>query len=141
MRYLIITMFCFLGFFTPAHAQEAVEQSQTSGMYNGDVEKGRVVFFRCQACHNITASPSDNSKLGPNLYGIFGKQVANDETFANYSKALIDAEFVWDEEKLDNWLKNPNVFLPGNTMAFSGVMRHVDRVNLINFIREQREKP
>ena len=138
MRYSIFLIFYFISSYSPAMAQaNNVSAPVQVAEANGDADKGRTVFFRCRACHNISQN-QNGTKVGPNLFGIFGKVVGSVATYENYSKALRDANFIWDEQQLDNWLKNPNGFLPGNTMAFSGVMRQSDRDDLIAFIRQQK---
>ncbi|MCK5040696.1 MAG: cytochrome c family protein [Sphingomonadales bacterium] len=138
MRYSIFLIFYFILSYSPAMAQvNNVSAPVQVAEANGDADKGRTVFFRCRACHSISQN-QNGTKVGPNLFGIFGKPVGSVATYENYSKALRDANFIWDEQQLDNWLKNPNGFLPGNTMAFSGVMRQSDRDDLIAFIRQQK---
>jgi cytochrome c len=135
MYYSIFLIFSFILFYSPALAQSNQDGTAPAIENNsGDAEKGKVVFYRCQACHNISLTQTE-VKPGPNLFGILGKKAASDENYGNYSKALKEADFIWDEEGLETWFKNPNAFLPGNTMAFSGVMRQVDRDDLIAYIR------
>jgi cytochrome c len=51
-----------------------------------------------------------------------------------YSEALQDADFVWDAERLDHWLQNPQTFLPGNRMAFAGVGDETERRDVIAYL-------
>ena len=117
----------------PAAAQDetADEFALSSG---GDAGKGKRVFFRCRACHNLTADA--RPKIGPNLDNLFGRRAGTSETFTRYSKALLDAGFVWTEQKLNEWLMNPKTFLPGNKMAFAGVNKEQDRKDLLAYLRE-----
>lgn len=100
----------------------------------GDATKGKRIFNRCKACHNITAS--DRPKLGPNLNNLFGSQAGSSENFTRYSKALSEAGFVWTEEKLDAWLTSPKTFLPGNKMQFAGLRKEEDRKDLMAYLRD-----
>lgn len=98
----------------------------------GDAVKGKRLFNRCKACHNLTAT--GRSRMGPNLDGLFGRQAGTYEDY-KYSKALAEADFVWTEEKLDAWLVAPRSFLPGNKMAFAGLRKDQDRKDLMAYLR------
>lgn len=98
----------------------------------GDAEKGKRIFNRCKACHNLTAAA--RSRMGPNLDGLFGSAAGSKEGY-KYSKALAEADFVWTEEKLDAWLSAPKTFLPGNKMAFAGLRKEQDRMDLMAYLR------
>ena len=99
----------------------------------GDEAKGKRVFNRCKACHNLTPAP--RTRVGPNLDNIFGRTAGTSETFKRYSKALKEADFVWTEEKLNEWLIAPRTFLPGNKMAFAGLKKEQQRKDLIAYLR------
>jgi cytochrome c len=96
-----------------------------------DYEAGRRVYAQCRSCHMIEADAP--SRQGPNLHGLFGREVGSVEGFA-YSQAVQDADFTWDAEKLEEWLENPRGFLPGNRMAFAGVRDEEQRHNLIAYL-------
>ncbi|MEG1452170.1 c-type cytochrome, partial [Brevundimonas sp.] len=101
--------------------------------YNaGDLENGRRVFARCRSCHTITEGGPNMT--GPNLYGLFGSTVGTHEKY-RYSNALKDADFVWDAQKLDEWLLRPRDFLPGNKMSFVGIASEQDRKDVIAFLK------
>lgn len=98
----------------------------------GDPAKGRKVFARCKACHVVD---SEKNRLGPHLVGIVGRDAASVADFS-YSPALQEAEIVWNETTLDQWLTNPKGFLPGNRMTYPGLKKADDREDLIAFLRE-----
>lgn len=101
--------------------------------YNaGDLENGRRVFARCRSCHTLT--PNGPNMTGPNLYNLFESEVGTKPKFF-YSKALKEASFVWDGEKLDHWLERPTDFLPGNKMAFIGIASEQDRRDVIAYLK------
>lgn len=94
-------------------------------------EAGRRVFAQCRSCHTIDAG--GGNRVGPNLHGVFGREVGTAAGF-NYSPAVQEAAFVWDADHLDHWLQNPQTFLPGNRMAFAGVRDETQRRDLIAFL-------
>ena len=46
----------------------------------GDVDAGKTVFKKCKACHTI--EKDGKMKVGPNLYGVVGAEVAANAAFA-----------------------------------------------------------
>jgi len=94
-------------------------------------EAGRRVFAQCRSCH--TTDEGAGNRVGPNLHGVFGREIGSVEGF-NYSQAVQDADFVWDGERLDHWLQNPQTFLPGNRMAFAGVRDEAQRRDVIAYL-------
>ncbi len=92
---------------------------------------GKRVFKLCSSCH--TAAEGGPNLIGPNLHGLFGKQVGYSDGFP-YSPALKDADFIWAPEKLDEWLASPRTFLPGNRMTFQGIRKPTDRQAVIAYL-------
>ncbi|MCL4720685.1 MAG: cytochrome c family protein [Gammaproteobacteria bacterium] len=101
---------------------------------NADLDKGRVLFLQCRACHGL--EQGGVNKVGPNLYGIFGQKAGSVPGFA-YSEALAGADIVWSAEALDDWLARPSDFLPGNRMVFAGIRKPEDRANLIAYLKQE----
>lgn len=100
--------------------------------YNqADYEAGRRVFAQCRSCHTI--GRGEPNRVGPNLHGVFGREIGAAPGF-NYSQAVQDANFTWDAEHLNNWLSNPQTFLPGNRMAFAGVHNETQRRDVIAYL-------
>lgn len=116
----------------PAYAAEAIA-NPTSFSEQGNKVKGKRLFMRCKACHNLTKST--RHRAGPNLDALFGKKVATSEGF-RYSKAMQEADFIWGEAELDKWLAKPKAFLPGNKMVFAGFKKQKDRKDIIAYLRE-----
>ena len=67
----------------------------------------------CAACHAFT--PEQSSGLGPNLVGIMGRTIADDDGF-DYSDALIGADGEWDRDRLATYLADPQTAFPGTSM-------------------------
>lgn len=91
-------------------------------------ELGDRVLFQCTACHTLNEGGAH--RLGPNLYGIFGRKAGTIEGFG-YTRAMQDAAFIWTPEAMDAWLVQPAYFLPGNAMAFAGIRNQEDRDALV----------
>ena len=117
----------------PTEAEKLALLASLPAPYNAaDLDNGRRVFARCRSCHTVTNSGPNMT--GPNLYGVFGSQVGTHEKY-RYSKALTEADFVWDAEKLDAWLERPRDFLPGNKMSFVGIAAPQDRRDVIAWLK------
>jgi cytochrome c len=55
-----------------------------------------------------------------------------------YSRAMKGAAITWDEVSLDRYLTNPQEFVPGNIMPFSGVLDGAQRADIIAYLRSLR---
>lgn len=139
-RFILAGAVAVTGFALTAAAATAEEEGRDDDPASvalssqGDATKGKRVFFKCRACHNLTGDK--RPKTGPNLDNLFGRVAGTAENFPRYSKVLKEAGFVWTEEKLDQWLVGPKTFLPGNKMAFAGVAKEQDRWDLMAYLRE-----
>ena len=98
-------------------------------------DAGQLLFNNaCRTCHVL--KEGDN-RLGPNLHHIIGR-LAGSVGGYDYSSALDNAEFVWDEETLDRFIADPEQTVPGNNMKpFSGISSKEDRAKIIGFLRAQ----
>src|SRR6202158_4165233 len=78
----------------------------------------------CRTCH--TVREGDN-RLGPNLYKIIGRKAGSLLDY-DYSSAMKEAGFVWDEAKLARLIADPDEVVPGNKMKpYSGLASADDR--------------
>ncbi len=102
-----------------------------------DPAAGEKVFAKCKVCHsNAKGAPN---KVGPNLFGIVGKGVAENATFT-YSSAMagLKGKKTWTEAELDAYLTNPKTKVAGTKMIFAGIPNKVDRENLIEWLKTQK---
>ncbi len=82
----------------------------------GDAEAGERVFNRCKACHTI--EEGDSPKMGPNLYGVFGRQAGSAPPGSLNTTAMEESGIVWDDETLTLWLAAPTDLIEGTKMTF-----------------------
>ncbi len=98
---------------------------------NANLDRGRRLFRQCTSCH--TLSEGGRHLIGPNLHGMFGRVVGTADGFG-YSDALQEADVTWSADELDQWLANPNSYLPGNRMSFAGYRNADDRRDVIAYL-------
>jgi cytochrome c len=91
-------------------------------------------FAPCAACHS--AEREAPSRLGPNLFGVFGRHSAAVPGYA-YSDAMRKSGLVWDRATLDRYLENPRAVVPGTRMPFSGMRDPAQREAVIAFLRKR----
>ena len=117
----------------PTAAEKAALLAAMPAPYNAaDLDNGRRAFARCRSCHTVAEGGSNMT--GPNLYGVFGRQAGAHPGF-NYSAAMLEAGFIWDGARLDDWLESPRTFLKGNKMSFAGIPDATDRRDVIAFLK------
>ena len=118
-------------------------------MADGDAKKGEKVFKKCKACH--TVENGGKAKVGPNLFGIVGKQAGQAEGFkyGKLLKAAAEAGLTWDEATLDKYLDKKGMtptlkaFIEEkggkakgkSKMVFVGLKKEKDRKNVIAYLK------
>ncbi len=103
-----------------------------------DLAGGESGAKKCAACHSFDDGGAD--KIGPNLYGIVGRDIGGVPGFA-YSDALNNMDGVWDYDALDAFLANPKGFAPGTKMAYAGMKKAESRADLILYLRSLAADP
>jgi cytochrome c len=100
---------------------------------------GEGVAKKCQACHDFT--DGGPNKVGPNLYDVVGRPIAEHPGFA-YSDALLKHKgSTWTYANLDDWLKSPKDWAPGTKMTFAGISDDKDRANLLAYLQTLAHSP
>ncbi len=99
----------------------------------GDAAKGKKVFAKCKACHALAKG---KNKIGPSLYGVFGRKAGTAPGFKRFSPAIKKSGVVWNAETLDKYLAKPRAFIKGNRMPFAGLKKKADRDNLIAYLEK-----
>jgi len=116
---------------------ESPAVSKVPSVEGADLQRGRMLFLRCRACH--TLDPGGSHGIGPNLNGVIGS-IAGKRTGYAYSAALENAELTWNEESLGEFLENPNTFLSGTKMVFGGLPDAEDRRAIIAYLGSATDK-
>ncbi|WP_424193966.1 c-type cytochrome [Ampullimonas aquatilis] len=118
MRALPMMMLEILMTLNPAYAQSGADVIQGAALYES----------RCIACHSV-----DVNRVGPMHQGVVGRKAGSVPDYA-YSDALKKSSVIWNEQTLDQWLKNPEAFIPGQMMGVS-VSNAEDRKALISYLK------
>ena len=98
----------------------------------GDAKKGKRVFNKCKACH---VANKEKNRVGPHLVGLFGRTAGTVEGY-KYSDAMIEYGVEWDEETIAEYLAAPKKVVKGTKMAFAGLKKEKDIVNIIAYLKE-----
>ena len=101
---------------SPARADDAAEQ-----VFNN----------ACRTCHTIRQG---DNRLGPNLFRIIGRRAGSLPEY-DYSDAMKNAGFVWDEVELARFIGSPDEVVPGNKMKpYSGLRSADDIERVVAFL-------
>ena len=99
----------------------------------GNTNRGQRVFGTCAACHSL--EPNRNMS-GPSLAELWNRKAGTLSSFPRYSAALKSSGIVWNDKMLDEWLKDPQHLVPGNTMTFQGMPNDQQRADLLAFLKD-----
>jgi cytochrome c len=99
----------------------------------GNAARGERMYRACVACHSLEPN---RSMTGPSLAEIWNRKAGALASFPRYSPALKSAGIVWTDDTLDEWIKDPQHFIPGNTMTFPGIKDARQRADLLAFLKE-----
>ena len=96
----------------------------------GDAAAGEKAFAHCAPCHSN--KPGEN-KFGPSLAGVIGRKSGTEPGY-NYSSAMKEANVIWDEKSLDEYLQGPGKFVRGTRMVYF-VPNEKDRQDVIAYLK------
>ena len=97
----------------------------------GNPTTGKSVFATCGTCHSIVAG---QNKVGPSLHGIIGRHSGSVPNF-RYSPANKNSGIVWSEQKIYDYLANPQKMVPGTYMTFTGYKDPQKRADVIAYLK------
>lgn len=83
----------------------------------GDAAAGEKDFRKCKACHSVVDDDGKSivkgGKVGPNLYGVVGRQAGSLEDY-NYGDSIVAAGeggLIWNEEHFVGFVEDPKGYL------------------------------
>ena len=98
----------------------------------GDPAHGKSIFNRCMVCHSIDAGVNH---IGPSLHGVVGRAAGTVPKFS-YSGANKKSGITWTEQKVFDYLKNPQAMVPGTKMTFAGLPKPQDRADVVAYLKQ-----
>ena len=105
-----------MGPLSMAHADDSPEQAFNNA---------------CRTCHTIREG---DNRLGPSLYKIVGRKAGSLPGY-NYSAAMKDTDFVWNEANLARFIANPDEVVAGNNMKpYAGLASADERKKVLAFL-------
>ena len=98
-------------------------------------DEARLAFNNhCRQCH---VTREGDNRLGPSLYGVFGREAGAASGYA-YSSAMKNADLVWDASTLDRYIEDPDAVVPGNKMKpFTGISDQEQRAKIITHLENE----
>lgn len=99
----------------------------------GNAVRGERNFRACAACHSLER---DRNMTGPSLADLWGRKAGTLPSFDRFSDALKASGLTWDDRTLDQWLTDPQHFVPGNEMPFAGIKEAPARADLLVYLKE-----
>jgi cytochrome c len=122
-------------FLKAALATAAILLGSIASVAAQDAAAGEKVFARCKACH--TVGEGAKNRVGPHLNDLFGRAAGSIEDY-KYSSAMTKAGadgVVWDDKTLGEFLAKPKDFVKGTKMAFAGLKKEDEIVNLTAYLK------
>ncbi|QSI34354.1 c-type cytochrome [Variovorax sp. RKNM96] len=87
----------------------------------------------CAACHTAQGAAA----IGPSLAGVVGRKAGSSPGFG-YSRAMKNAQIIWDDNSLAAFLSDPQQAVPGNRMPFAGVPDPGEVAELVRYLKTLR---
>jgi len=100
------------------------------------VDGAALFSTQCSGCHVVVDGLSH--RLGPDLFGIVGREVGQAHGFDEYSPAMKSQSGTWDDVRLDRFLQQPQTSVPGTSMGFPGVSDAGQRKAIIEYLKQHK---
>ena len=107
--------------------------SQRADAELGNSANGERIYRACAPCHSLEVN---RNMTGPSLAELWNRKSGSLASFSRYSQALKSSGIVWNDDTLDEWIKDPQHFIAGNTMTFPGVKDGRQRADLLAFLKD-----
>ncbi|WP_245843842.1 c-type cytochrome [Sphingomonas spermidinifaciens] len=115
----------------PAADNTETTDGTTLASFTGDAAKGKTAFATCSTCHAVEEGVN---KIGPSLHAIIGRAAGTVAGYS-YTPANKNSGITWTEEKLFQYLQNPQRVVPGTKMAFAGWSDAQKRADVIAYLK------
>jgi len=115
----------------PAATDTATLDGTKLASFTGTAAAGETVFVTCKTCHS---SEAGKNMIGPSLHAIVGRHSGEAPGYT-YSAANKGSGIVWTEDKLFQYLENPQRIVPGTKMTYTGVKDPQKRADLIAYLK------
>jgi cytochrome c len=99
----------------------------------GNAANGERMYRACAPCHSLEP---DRNMTGPSLAELWNRKSGGLPSFPRYSPALKSAGIIWNDDTLNEWIKDPQHFIPGNTMTFPGIKEPRQRADLLAYLKD-----
>ena len=103
------------------------------------IDAGKDKSKLCITCHSF--DKGGPNKIGPNLYGVVGDEIAHDRGNFPFSEVLKGKGGTWTADALNAWLWKPQIFAKGTKMTFIGLPKAQDRANVIAYLNSLSDSP
>jgi cytochrome c len=125
----------------PAESQPAAAGPEPLGplLASASVDAGKAAAKPCVVCH--TFDKGGPNRVGPNLYGVLGDEIAHDRGGFAFSDALKKKGGTWTVDALNEWLFKPQGFAKGTKMTFVGLPKAKDRADVIAYLNSLSDSP
>ncbi len=97
--------------------------------------RGQVLASACMSCHSMAPDAPDG--IGPNLWRVVGRPIASSGGY-DYSSALRTVGGNWTEESLAAFIRDPQAFAPGSTMAATTAFDARELQDLLTYLSSLR---
>jgi cytochrome c2 len=116
----------------PGRADEPDLNALVAGLEPRQQRQALGIIGACLQCHGEALDAP--GRIAPALDGIVGRKIAGTD-FDGYSEALRNRGGTWNEQSLDDFLRDVDAFAPGSTMYFPGIEDDAIRSAVIDYLK------
>ena len=117
----------------PTDAEKrAIVATLPTAYQRADLDNGQSKLALCKSCHTI--KQGEDSGVGPNLWGVFGRRAGSLAGFS-YSSGMKALGVTWDADHINTWITKPSAMVPGTKMTYAGMENPKDRIDVIAYLK------